>query len=143
MIERFLRSPLTMGLFLIGVGLVFALGIITEEPGISFTVVKIGFALFSIIYFALMIHHNRKHPHRKIRIFTYIPYELKEEDEGHQYITYRACRKVYIYYYFAIPAAIAFVTFFRNIEWMPVLILAVLGLGQYYTFWTEIKKLHD
>lgn len=142
MIERFLRSPLTISLFLIGMGLIYAFGIYTEKTDV-FTFVSIGFALFVIIYFGLMIYYNNKYPDRKIKMFTYIPYELKEEDEGHQYITYRACRKVYIYYYYAIPIAIVLVTMFRFVEWIPVFVLAALGLGQYITFWTEIKKLQD
>jgi len=78
-----------------------------------------------------------------IPIITYIPYELKEEDEGHQHITCRACRKVYIYYYFAILIAIVLVTILKDIQWIPVLILALLGLGQYFAFWTENRKLRD
>lgn len=102
-----------------------------------------GFALLIIIYFGLMIYYNHKHPDRKIPIITHIPYEFKEEDEGHQYITYRACRKVYIYYYFTIPLAIVFVSNFKDIEWIPVFVLTLLGLGQYFIYWSEIKKLRD
>lgn len=142
MIERFLRSPFTMSLFLIGVGLI-AFGMLSEKSGYPFLFMVIGFALLTIIYLGLIIYYNYKHPDRRIPIFTYIPYELKEEDEGHQYITYRACRKVYIYYYFAIPFAIALITIFRDIEWIPVFLLVGLGLGQYFTYWSEIKKLQD
>ncbi|AGL00747.1 hypothetical protein [Desulfoscipio gibsoniae] len=143
MIERFLRSPFTMCLFLVGMGLIYAFGIVTERRGYPFLFIVIGFALFTVTYFGLMLYYNYKYPTRKIPIFTYIPYELKEEDEGHQYFTYRACRKVYIYYYFAIPISIGLIIVFREIEWMPVFLLVALGLGQYFTYWSEIKKLND
>lgn len=142
MIERFLRSPFTMGLFLIGIGLIYAVGMITRNSEYFFLAI-IGFALFTISYFGLMMYYNNKYPERKIAVFTYIPYELKEEDEGHQYITYRACRKVYIYFYFAIPCAIVLVTVFKDIEWIPIFVLTGLGLGQFFTYWSEIKKLQD
>jgi len=143
MIERFLRSPFTMCLFLIGVGLIYGFSVLTEERGYSFPLIVIGFGLLTVIYFGLMVYYNHQYPDRRIPIFTYIPYELKEEDEGHQYITYRACRKVYIYYYFAIPLSILLITVFKNIQWMPVFLLVSLGLGQYFTYWSEIRKLHD
>ncbi len=142
MIERFLRSPFTMGLFLIGVGFI-AFGMLTEKNGYPFLFMIIGFALLAITYWGLIIYYNYQSPDKKIPIFTYIPYEPKEEDEGHQYITYRACRKVYIYYYFAIPFAIVLIAIFRDIEWLPVFLLVGLGLGQYFTYWSEIKKLRD
>lgn len=143
MMERFLRSPFTMSLFLIGVGLICGFSMLTESRGYLFSYVVAGFAFFTIIYLGLLVYHNYKNPHRKISIFTYIPYEFKEEDEGHQYITYRACRKVYIYYYFAIPLAIALLAVFNNFQWMPIFLLVGLGLGQYITYWSEIRKLHD
>lgn len=143
MIERFLRSPFTMCLCLIGVGLVYVFGVVREERGYLFMLTVAGFALFAVIYFGLIFYYNSKHPAKKIPIFTHIPYEFKEEDEGHQYITYRACRKVYIYYYFALPIAIGLIIIFKDAEWMPVFLLVMLGLGQYLTYWSEIRKLQD
>ncbi|SDH63624.1 hypothetical protein [Alteribacillus bidgolensis] len=142
MIERFLRSPFTMCIFLIGLALIYTTNMLLEQRDDLFLFLYISYAVFVITYFGLMIYYNYKTPHRKIRIFTLIPYELKEEDEGHQYITYRACRKVYIYYYFAIPAAIIFLVIFNGNHLFPVFLLTVLGLGQYCIFWSEIKKLH-
>ncbi|MCF6138462.1 hypothetical protein [Pseudalkalibacillus berkeleyi] len=143
MIERFLRSPFTMSIFLMGIAVIYSKSIVLEQRDDFFVIFSIFYVIFVTIYFGMMVYYNRKFPDRKIRIFTFIPYELKEEDEGHQYITYRACRKVYIYYYFAIPTAIVFVALFKGIELFPVIILTVLGIGQYFIFWSEIKKLYE
>jgi hypothetical protein len=143
MMERFLRSPFTMSIFLIGLAMIYSLSIVMEQRDELFIIISIAFAIFVSIYFGVMVYYNRKFPARKFRIFTLIPYELKEEDEGHQYITYRACRKVYIYYYFAIPPAIVIVSLFKEIELLPVIVLTVLGIGQYFIFWSEVKKLYE
>jgi hypothetical protein len=143
MIERFLRSPFTMCLFLIGLGAIYILGIVEENRGLAFQLITISYFLFVTIFFSLMVYYNSKNPASKIPIFTWIPYELKEEDEGHQYVTYKACRRVYIYYYFAIPFAIVLVTIFKFVNWMPIFVLAGLGLGQYLTYWSVIRKLQD
>lgn len=141
--ERFLRSPFTMSVFLIGLAAIYSVSIVLEQQNYMTTTIFIAYAFFVIIYFGTMVYFNRKYPDRKIRILTFIPYELKEEDEGQQYITYRACRKVYIYYYFAIPAAIVAVALFRKAELLPVITLTVLGIGQYFIFWSEVKKLYE
>ncbi|URT68952.1 hypothetical protein [Cytobacillus firmus] len=141
--ERFLRSPFTMSVFLIGLAVIYSMSIVLEQRNNMTTIIFVAYAIFVIIYFGTMVYFNRKFPDRKIRILTFIPYELKEEDEGHQYITYRACRKVYIYYYFAIPAAIVAVSLFRKVELLPVITLTVLGIGQYFIFWSEVKKLYE
>ncbi|SEM76170.1 hypothetical protein SAMN05192533_105222 [Mesobacillus persicus] len=143
MMERFLRSPFTMSIFLIGIALIYSLSIVMEQWNDLFIIISVAYAIFVTIYFGVMVYYNRKFPDQKFRIFTLIPYELKEEDEGHQHITYRACRKVYIYYYFSIPAAIVVVALFKEIELIPVIVLTLLGIGQYVIFWSEIKKLYE
>ncbi|WP_085506566.1 hypothetical protein [Thalassobacillus devorans] len=143
MMERYLRSPFTMSVFLIGVAVIYSMSIVMEQRDALFLIITGVYAIFVLSYFGLMAYYNRKFPDRRFRIFTLIPYELKEEDEGHQYITYRACRKVYIYYYFAIPAAIVAVALFKGVELLPVIVLTVLGIGQYFIFWSEIKKLYE
>lgn len=51
-----------------------------------------------------------RHPARKIPFFHYIPVEFREEDEGLQWVTYRACRKTYIFLYSAVPAGLLAIT---------------------------------
>lgn len=143
MMERFLRSPFTMSVFLIGLALIYSTSALMKQQDGLFFVFSIAYAIFVTFYFGLMMYYNRKFPDRRIRIWTFIPYELKEEDEGHQYITYRACRKVYIYYYFAIPAAIVVLAIFKEVELLPIIVLTALGIGQYFIFWSEIKQLYD
>ncbi|WP_240377922.1 hypothetical protein [Bacillus piscicola] len=141
--ERFLRSPYTMSVFLIGLALIYSTSSLMKQQNDLFIVISMAYAIFVAFYFGLMVYYNYKFPERKIRILTFIPYELKEEDEGHQYVTYRACRKVYIYYYFAIPAAIVVLVLFKEFELLPVIVLTALGIGQYFIFWSEVKQLYD
>ncbi|WP_138420919.1 hypothetical protein [Aquibacillus sediminis] len=143
MIERFLRSPFTVSVFLIGLAVIYTVGSQMPDRNGLFLLVSGLYGVFVVVYFGLIIYFNRKYPNRRIRIMTYIPYELKEEDEGHQYVTYRACRKVYIYYYFAIPVALVILILFNEIRLLPIFLLTGLGLGQYFIFWSEIKKLND
>lgn len=141
--ERFLRSPFTISLFLIGIAVIYITSSYMADKDGLFLMSFIALTIFAVVYFGTMIFYNTKYPERKIRVFTFIPYELKEEDEGQQYVTYRACRKVYIYYYFAVPAAIVLLAFNKESELFPVILLTIMGIGQYFIFWSEIKKLYD
>ncbi|UHA72236.1 hypothetical protein [Paenibacillus sp. 481] len=71
----------------------------------------------------------------------FLPLEFREEDEGQQWITYRACRKVYIYYYVAIPVAIIISLLFSHVNFVPLLVLFALAIGQFFVYWLEIRKL--
>ena len=113
MIKQVLRSPLI---------------------GASIFVLIIAFLLFSLMntqvilaklcfdfsdgYFLWLILtriYNRKNPHDKIRLFGFIPSEFREIDEGQQWVTYKACRNVYIYYSIALPVTQGFAFSFLNI----------------------------
>src|SRR5699024_7807937 len=102
MTEKILRSPFMMMLILIMVGVVFV-GASEDWP---FELYYLPFVIIMVIYFILLFYHNKKHPDQRIRVFTIVPYELREEDEGMQYITFKAMRKVYIFYAFTIPLGI-------------------------------------
>ncbi|MBD1381424.1 hypothetical protein [Metabacillus arenae] len=145
MIERFLRSPFTMAVMLLGAACAYGVSIYTEEStqSLLYKSTIILFIAFYFVYFVLLYFFNKKNPKRKIPYLTYRPYEFKEEDEGHQYITFRACRNVYIYYYFAIPAALILAAIFKDWAIAPFIIIVFLGIGQYLVYWLEIRKLHS
>lgn len=98
------------------------------------------FLLIMGLYFGLLCIHNKRHPERKIKWITYIPYELREEDEGMQWVTYKATRKVYIFYYFAIPPSIVIVTFVTFIPYLEIWLLVSFGVIQYFIYWYETRK---
>lgn len=138
MLERILRSPLVMIVMLIYLGVLY----VGVHEGWPYRMLVYPFFTLFIVYFGVMMIHNKKHPNRKINIFTYIPYELREEDEGLQWITYKATRKVYIFYYFAIPCGILLVTVFHSvIPYFPIWLLVSFGVTQYLIYWFEIRKI--
>lgn len=137
MLEKFLRSPFTMMLIMIMIG-VFFVGI-SEEWALH--VYFIPFYAFLIIYFILLFIHNQKHPQRKIKFFTMTPYELREDDEGLQHFTFKAMRKVYIFYYFAVPIGIVLMYWFQYIvPYFAIWLLVAFGVAQQFIYWLEIKK---
>lgn len=137
MIERTIRSPFFMvaytGLMLLFVyasfeqkGWVYPLGIVVLT-------VTTGLFLFLIV-------HNFRHPERRIKLISFIPYEFNEEDEGQQWVTNRACRKVYIFFYFAIPYSALLLVLFPFFPEVPLLILFVLASTQYTIYWYETRR---
>lgn len=137
MLEKFLRSPFMMMLILIMLGII-AVG---HNEGWHVGLYFVPFYAFFVGYFLLLFWHNHKNPQHKIKIFTVIPYELHEEDEGLQYFTFKAMRKVYIFYYFAIPFGILLLYLFQQlIPYFGIWLLVAFGVIQYFIYWFEIKK---
>lgn len=138
LLEKYLRSPLLMIIMLIYFGIIYV-GVQEEW---SYGKIFYPFFILFIIYYALIVFHNKKEPNRKITIFTYIPYELREDDEGMQWMTFKATRKVYIFYYFAIPGGIALYSIFNGfIPYFTVWLLVFFGVIQYLIYWFETKEI--
>lgn len=137
MLEKVLRSPFMMMVMLIMFGVVY----VGAGEGWPLRVFYIPFFSFFLLYFLLIVFHNKRHPEKKIKVFTLIPYELREDDEGLQYITFKAMRKVYIFYYFAIPFGIAMAFIFQHIiPYFTIWLLVTFGIVQYFIYWLEIRK---
>ncbi|WP_218668310.1 hypothetical protein [Sediminibacillus massiliensis] len=138
--ERFLKSPFisVIILALLGVLLVsFHEGWLDNGNWVLFPLL-----LFIAGYYALMKHHNKRNPEKRIKLHTYIPYELREEDEGMQWVTFKACRKVYIFYCFAIPVGMVLAISLQDIiPYFPIWLLLSIGALQYFIYWSEIRKL--
>lgn len=79
---------------------------------------------------------------RKKHFSLLLPWELREEDEGQLWVTFKACRNVYIYFYVAIPFAMLIVLFFHGVKWIPICIFTLLGIGQNIVYWWQIRKLN-
>jgi len=87
--------------------------------------------------------HNRKHPHDRINSLGLIPPEFQETDEGQQWITFKACRNVYVYYTYALPVIAGICFLFSTSRFIPLLSIGALGLGQYLVYWLTIRKLNQ
>lgn len=137
MLEKFLRSPFVMMMILIMVGLVF----VGSEEGWPVSMLFIPYFLFFVIYYLLIVIHNKQHPNRKIKLITFSPYELREEDEGLQYMTFKAMRNVYIFYSLAIPFGLSFIFLFQDvIPYLSMWLLVGFGVIQYLIYWLGIRK---
>jgi len=137
MIERTIRSPFFMvaytGLMLLFVYASFEQKSWVYPLGIVVLIVTAGLFLFVAV-------HNLRHPERRIKLISFIPYEFNEEDEGQQWVTNRACRKVYIFFYFAIPYSALLMVLFPYFPEVPLLILFLLASTQYTIYWYETRR---
>jgi hypothetical protein len=92
-----------------------------------------------LIIIAVIPFYNRRNPQNRVKP-SVIPMELREEDEGMQWITFKATRKVYIFYAFAIPFGIALTAFLNHIPYFPIILLIVMGVSQYLIYWFQLNK---
>ncbi|HZG83722.1 hypothetical protein [Paenibacillus sp.] len=141
MLQRILRSPLVpMFYFLLMTGfLVLSLaGTESESPLIRYSFLL--FALLALAWIALIFLHNRNQPRHPVKAWGLIPPELREMDEGQQWITFKACRNVYIYYTVALPLAAGACFVLAGHRIAPLICIGVLGLGQYLVYWLTIRK---
>lgn len=137
MLEKVLRSPFIMIVLIIYVGVVFV-GL-QEEWNES--LLFYPFIIFLLIYIGFMFFYNKKHPENPIKWMSFIPYELREEDEGMQWISFKATRKVYIFYSFALPFGIILITFLNDmIPYFTTWLLVVFGVIQYSIYWFETRE---
>ncbi|MFM1652285.1 hypothetical protein ACI7RC_09305 [Brevibacillus sp. B_LB10_24] len=144
MLPRLVRSPF--------IPLVMFVGLI----GFVFTVAEDARAQSSLVFFAalllaavfllwviLVLQHNKKHPRQKVSLNSLLPPELREMDEGERWITFNACRNVYIYYTFALPISTSFCILFPDFPYLALSLIGVLGVGQYIVYWLTIRKLNQ
>lgn len=137
MLERIIRSPFTMMLYM--ALLILFLYITAEHEGLIIFMLWVTLS-FSAAYILLVVVHNYKNPDRKVNIFTLIPYELKEEDEGQVWMTNKACRKVYVFFYFAVPIGAIIITMYPTSPEVPLVVLFVMAAVQYSIYWYEAYR---
>lgn len=145
MVSRILRSPLTSAtMFLMALISIYLLkknwdsgqfikAVETGEPLTGLNIFALFCAAMIVLWVLLVIIHNRKHPKERINVWLGLS-EIREVDEGQQWITFKACRNVYIYYSMGLPTA-AIVLIFLPADYAYSLILfGLLGLGQYVVY---------
>ncbi|MGG2091980.1 hypothetical protein AB1283_04520 [Bacillus sp. S13(2024)] len=134
MIKQILRSPL-IGASLFVLIIAFLLfSLMSTQVALARLCFGI-LVMFTFLWFILTKLYNRKNPDDKIKVFGFIPSEFREIDEGQQWVTYKACRNVYIYYSFAIPVTAGICFLFSHNILVPLMCIGVLGVGQYIVYW--------
>ncbi|MED4534153.1 hypothetical protein [Metabacillus fastidiosus] len=142
MMKSILKSPLTgASLFVLVIAL-----LLFSLTNTQVTLARLCFGIlvmFTFLWFVLIKLYNQKNPNDRIKLFGFIPSEFREIDEGQQWVTYKACRNVYIYYTFALPTAAGICFFFSHNILAPLMCIGGLGLGQYIVYWlTTIRVLN-
>ena len=134
LLKKLLRSPLIpMSLFTLLI--TFLLLSITNSM-VGLARLCFGVLVFcTFLWLFLLKLYNRKHPDSQIKPFGLIPPEFREMDEGQQWVTYRACRNVYIYYSFALPIVAGICFLFSGHLLIPICSIGALGIGQYLVYW--------
>jgi len=146
MSEKVLRSPIWSLMFIWLAGSIYLFLTIYEITALSnvaigiLSIFSLLVLIFTLVWFALIAKFNKKNPNKKISIFSIVPVEFREEDEGMQWLTNRACRKVYMFFYSALPLSFLLLFFLDDIKGLPVLIIIGLATGQYIIYWSEIRK---
>ncbi|MBB4824945.1 hypothetical protein HNO89_002171 [Sporosarcina luteola] len=138
MIKKVMESPLAIMVIPLSLGAAY-IGVQERWPYVMIIpFINVLIVLLSII---LVTIHNKRFPKDTMRLWTLIPYELREEDEGMQYYTYRATRKVYIFFALALPFSLLLYVIFGNlIKYSDVILLCLLYTAQLLIFWLEIRK---
>jgi len=144
MLTRIMRSPLLSAtLFLGTLGLFYLLKIMLSGE-LSSTTGRIYCACFfvplSVLWVMLVRTYNRRNPKDRINVWAVIPFEVREVDEGQQWITFKACRNVYIYYNSCLPVAAGAVILIPPNAVYTLIIFGLLGLGQFLVYGLTMWK---
>ncbi|PLR74844.1 hypothetical protein [Bacillus sp. UMB0728] len=139
MLKAIFQSPLFNCLLILGLGIIMIGNYYTDDvPGwMNIDPLFLGIPILFLV--ASIPVYNKLNPGSKVKP-QIIPMELREDDEGQQWITYKATRKVYIFFASFIPVAIALTAFLNHIPYFPVMLLAAMGIVQYLIFWLELRR---
>ncbi|MRC29438.1 hypothetical protein GH884_14410 [Bacillus thuringiensis] len=143
MLNHILRSPFFPMSLLVFITAFLLLSLMNTQ--VFLAKLCFGILMFFTFGWSLFIKlYNRRNPKNKIKSMSIVPPEFREMDEGQQWITFKACRNVYIYYTFAIPVTVLICFIFSQSNLVPLLSIGVLGIGQYVVYWlTTIYMLKD
>ncbi|WP_379129234.1 hypothetical protein [Paenibacillus sp. sgz500958] len=140
MLERLVRSPLFA---------IFTMLWVTTSAILALTNIDINKLWFTpgTVYFILWIvwivlegKFERKNPAKSNIRKLWMPREFKELDEGQQWVTYKACRNVYIFFSVGIPFGIFACVCTIYSPFVPIVVLFLLGAGQLLTYWITTRK---
>ncbi|MGG3756055.1 hypothetical protein ABEW49_09530 [Bacillus anthracis] len=134
MLNHILRSPFFPMSLLVFITAFLLLSLMNTQ--VFLAKLCFGILIFFTFGWSLFIKiYNRRNPKNKIKSMSIVPPEFREMDEGQQWVTFKACRNVYIYYTFAIPVTVLICFIFSQNNLVPLLSIGVLGIGQYIVYW--------
>ncbi|PEY32104.1 hypothetical protein CN354_22155 [Bacillus cereus] len=134
MLNHILRSPFFPMSLLVFITAFLLLSLMNTQ--VFLAKLCFGILIFFTFGWSLFIKlYNRRNPKNKIKSMSIVPPEFREIDEGQQWVTFKACRNVYIYYTFAIPVTVLICFIFSQNNLVPLLSIGVLGIGQYVVYW--------
>jgi hypothetical protein len=142
-LESLLRSPLINAFIFMIIGIIMIL--LHLHDWVSFYLINaLGLIAVAVAlgWFVLSYMHNRIYPTRTIKLFTYLPPELREDDEGGKWVTLQAMRKTYILFYIGIPSIMAMMMVIKNSIIVPISGLTLLGILMQIILWYELRKWH-
>ncbi|MFD2212275.1 hypothetical protein [Metabacillus endolithicus] len=139
MLKRIFQSPIFNALLVLGLGIIMLGNHYSDDVPNWLKVDPLVLGIPILILISAIPINNMKNPKNKVKP-SLIPMEFKEEDEGLQWITYKATRKVYIFFASFLPIAIALTAYLNHIPYFPVILLTGMAIVQYVLFWLEHKK---
>ncbi|UGB28752.1 hypothetical protein [Metabacillus sp. B2-18] len=139
MLKRIFQSPIFNALLVLGLGIIMLGNHYSDDVPSLLKIDPLVLGVPILILILAIPINNMKNPKNKVKP-SLIPMEFKEEDEGLQWITYKATRKVYIFFASFLPIAIALTAYLNHIPYFPVILLTGMAIVQYVLFWLEHKK---
>ena len=138
-LKRTFQSPLFNIVLILGLGIIMIGNYYSEHvPGwIKIDPMVLGVPI--LIMIAIIPLYNKRNPGDPIKP-RILPMEMREEDEGMQWLTFKATRKVYIFFALFIPVAIALTAYFNHIPFLPIILFIVMGVAQYLIYWFQMKR---
>ncbi len=108
--------------------------------GVLKGIIVLIFVAYFLLFYWLVVQHNKRMPKHKINLFSLKPQEYMEDDELFQEVTKRATKKVYSYFVWSIPLVAGLSIGFQAGTIGTVIGLLFLSMGQYFIYYKEIKK---
>lgn len=144
MFTQMMRSPLLSAvLFLSTLGLFYLLKLMLSGELSTMTGRMYG-ALFAVplgvLWVILVRAYNRRNPKDRINVWATVPFEIRSVDEGQQWISFMACRNVYIYYTSCLPIAAGASLFLPPDAIYTLVPFGLLGLGQFLVYALTMRK---
>lgn len=139
MLKKTFQSPLFNIVLIFGLGIIMIGNHYSERVPAWLNIDPMVLGIPILIMIAIIPLYNRRNPEDPIKA-SLIPMEMREEDEGMQWLTYKATRKVYIFFALSIPVAIALTAYFNHIPYLPIVLFIVMGVSQYLIFWIQMKR---
>lgn len=139
MLKRTFQSPLFNIVLIVGLGLIMIGKHYSDHVPAWLAIDPLVLGIPILILLAAIPLYNKRNPEDPIKP-SIIPMEMREEDEGMQWLTFKATRKVYIFFAFSIPFAITLTAYFNHIPYFPIILFIIMGIAQYLIFWFQMKR---